>query len=324
MTLDILVPQFREDDSVARYLFESIAMQQGINFKDIRVIVCNDGSDVHLSDEFVTGWPYMVDYFRCEHQGVSATRNACLDRSTADLVMFCDIDDGFYSNLGLWTIFKVFEKRPETDVYISTFIEELERPEGITYVDHAPSDGTFVHGKVFRRAYLIENNIRFNPKLTIHEDSYFNRLAQFCTDNVFRSDATFYLWRFRKESVCRRDSRDLYLLRTYGNLMDTETELTEELLRRGKEMEAAELACSVLYMSYYMLCEGRWLTKEAESYAKSASHRIRLYYDRYKALIATIPIEKRMAISQNERGKAIKEGMLMERSGMKTWLNSLR
>jgi len=325
MTIDILVPQYREDDSVARYLFESIAMQQGVNLADVKVIVCNDGSDVHLTDDFITGWPFKVEYYREEHHGVSATRNACLDRSEADLVMFCDIDDGFYSSLALWTIFKVFEKRPETDVYVSTFVEELLTPDGtMTYTDHTPDDKVFVHGKVFKRTYLLENGIRFNPNLTIHEDSYFNRLAQICTENVFRSDASFYLWRYRKESVCRRDERDKYLLKTFGNLMDTEDALTDELIRRGKEDAAAELACCVMYMGYYTLSQGKWITEAATSYNRAAQHRLKLYYDKYKNIIADVPVPKQMEISQRERGKAVKDGMLMERMGMKTWLNNLR
>ena len=33
-----------------------------------------------------------------------------------------------------------------------------------------------------RKQYLIDNNIRFNDSLTIHEDSYFTLLTQNCTE----------------------------------------------------------------------------------------------------------------------------------------------
>ena len=43
----------------------------------------------------------------------------------------------------------------------------------VTYINRE-RDSTFVHGKVHRRQYLLDQRIRWNPALTIHEDSYFN------------------------------------------------------------------------------------------------------------------------------------------------------
>ena len=45
-------------------------------------------------------------------------------------------------------------------------------------------DSTFVHGKVHRRQYLIDKEIRWNDALTIHEDSYFNILCQNLSTNI--------------------------------------------------------------------------------------------------------------------------------------------
>ena len=104
MKLQILVPQYKETDEVVKPLLDSIAIQQNVPFEDIGVIICNDGSDVFLSDELLNSYPFTVEYYKEEHHGVSATRNACLDHATADYVMFCDADDMFLSNLALYTI----------------------------------------------------------------------------------------------------------------------------------------------------------------------------------------------------------------------------
>jgi hypothetical protein len=85
--------------------------------------------------------------------------------------MFCDADDMFFNACGLWMIFR--EIKTGFDTLTSKFIEAGKTPEGaITYINHE-NDGTFVHGKVHRRQYLIDNDIRWDPKITIHEDSYF-------------------------------------------------------------------------------------------------------------------------------------------------------
>ena len=176
MKLQILIPQFKETDSVIKPLLDSIALQQSIDMNEIGAIICNDGSDVFLSEDLLNSYPYKIEYHKEPHRGVSATRNACLDYATADYVMFCDADDMFYNICGLWIIFR--EMNTGFDSIVSAFIEETRNPQTNTveYINH-DMDSTFVHGKVHRRQYLIDKQIRFNDKLTIHEDSYFNILC---------------------------------------------------------------------------------------------------------------------------------------------------
>ena len=102
--LQILIPQYKETDEVVKPLLDSIAVQQNIDFDTLGVIICNDGSDVHLSDNLLNAYPFEVQYHLCEHGGVSATRNACLDRATAEYVMFCDADDMFCDVCGLFIV----------------------------------------------------------------------------------------------------------------------------------------------------------------------------------------------------------------------------
>jgi len=78
MKLQILVPQYKETDEVIKPLLDSLAIQQNVNLKkDIGVIIVNDGSDVFLSDELLKSYPFKIDYYKNEHAGVSATRQAC-------------------------------------------------------------------------------------------------------------------------------------------------------------------------------------------------------------------------------------------------------
>jgi glycosyltransferase involved in cell wall biosynthesis len=135
--LDILVPQYKETDEVIKPLLDSIAIQQSINFEDIGVIICNDGSDVFLSDKLLNSYPFKIEYYKEEHKGVSATRNACLDHSTADYVMFCDADDMFYNACGIWIIFQAADKEG-FDSLTSVFVEETRIPgtKEITYINH--------------------------------------------------------------------------------------------------------------------------------------------------------------------------------------------
>ena len=105
MKLQILIPQYEETDEIIKPLLDSIALQQNIDFDEIGVIIVNDGSEIKLSEDFLNSYPYKIEYYQNPHKGVSATRQAALDKAKADYVMFCDADDMFYNMCGLWIIY---------------------------------------------------------------------------------------------------------------------------------------------------------------------------------------------------------------------------
>jgi len=218
MKLQILIPQYKETDDVVKTMLDSLQIQQNVDFNEFGVIICNDGSDVFLSDELLNSYPFKIEYYKEPHRGVSGTRNACLDHSTADYVMFCDADDMFVSACGLFVIFSEIDREGGFKTLSSLFIEEARFEGKPFYVNHE-NDCTFVHGKVHNRQFLIDNNIRWNEKLTIHEDSYFNVLCQTVAGEIKYSNNAFYLWKWRDASVCRHD--DKYLLKTYNNMLDS-------------------------------------------------------------------------------------------------------
>ena len=106
MKLQFLIPQYDETDEIIKPLLDSIAIQQNVPMNEIGAIICNDGSDIYLTEDFLKSYPFEIKYYKEPHRGVSATRNACLDRATADYVMFCDADDMFCNVCGLWILFR--------------------------------------------------------------------------------------------------------------------------------------------------------------------------------------------------------------------------
>ena len=149
--LDILIPQYQETDNIIKPLLDSVAIQQNINCSDIGVIICNDGSKTFLTPKLLKSYPYEIQYYKEPHRGVSGTRNACLDHSTAEYVMFCDADDMFYTACGLYIVFREIENGG-FDSLTSVFIEESRDPltKKPVYINHE-MDSTFVHGKIHRR-----------------------------------------------------------------------------------------------------------------------------------------------------------------------------
>ena len=318
LKLQILIPQYQEDEEVIRTLLDSIQIQQAVDLKnDVGAIIVNDGSDVHLSQEFLDNYTVPIEYHLHEHKGVSATRNACMDYATAEYVLFADSDDMFYNACGLWIIMQHIEKG--FDSMVSVFVEEWkDRETGEIKFLNRERDNVFVHGKVHRRQYLIDQNIRWNEKLTIHEDSYFNTLCQTLSEDVIYVTAPFYLWRWRDASVCRHDPK--YILKTYGNLLDSNEALAQEFLKRGKEELAQSFITMMVFDAYYTMNKPAWINQENTEYRDKVEERFTRYFRDNKHLWESIPMEKKMQISNNVRTRSVGEGMLMEKTTIEQWL----
>ena len=235
--------------------------------------------------------------------------------------MFCDADDMFYNACGLWILFK--EMEVGFDSMVSVFTEETRIPDTkeITYINH-DQDSTFVHGKVHRRKYLIENKIRWNDKLTIHEDSYFNILCQNLSQNVKYCQTPFYLWKWRDESVCRHDPK--YILKTYKNMLDSNDALVDEFIKRGISDKAAFYSCMMIFDAYYTMNKPEWINQENQEYRDSTELRFSSYFKKHEDLWNSVPSPNKMQISNGVRSRSVMEGMQMESITIDAWLKHIK
>jgi glycosyltransferase involved in cell wall biosynthesis len=331
MKLQILVPHYNETAEEVRPLLDSIALQQNVDFGEIGVILCHDGEDIPDLD-IAEGWdtadvsalppyPFEIRQIRQEHLGVSAARNACLDAATAEYVMFCDADDMFCNVCGLWILFR--EMAIGFDSLVSVFIEETRLPETkeVTYINRE-MDSTFVHGKVHRRQYLLDQNIRWNDSLTIHEDSFFNILCQNLSENVKYCQTPFYLWKWRDASVCRHDPK--YILKTYENMLDSNDALIDEFVRRGMREKAEYYTVMMTFDAYYTMNKPEWVNQENRTYREDTERHFGRWFQKHEKRWNAAPSTLKMQVSNGVRGRVIAEGMMMESVTIDGWLGKIR
>jgi glycosyltransferase involved in cell wall biosynthesis len=320
MKFQILIPHYNETAEEIKPLLDSIAVQQSIDFGEVGVIICHDGEDI--KDLSLPEYPFKIEQICQEHKGVSAARNACLDAATADYVMFCDADDMFYSVCGLYIIFREIDNGG-FDSLVSLFIEESRNPENgeIVYINHE-MDSTFVHGKVHKRQYLIDKKIRWNDKLIIHEDSFFNILCQNLSENVKYCPMPFYLWKWRDSSVCRHDPK--YILKTYKNMLDSNDALIDEFIKRAIQEKALFYTAFMIFDAYYTMNKPEWINQENKEYRDSTELRFAEYYKKHETMWNSIPINDKMVISNQVRQRSVMEGMLMEAVTIDQWLEHIK
>ena len=350
MKLQILVPHYKEEWEEVKPLLDSIAIQQATNFNDIGVIIAADGPEsIPFSEELFKEYPFEIKYVSADkHIGVSATRNLALDNATADYVMFCDADDMFLTVNALYTILQLIDTQ-DFDTLVSAFMEEQKTkdvqermnngsaileatfgpqykssklPEFI-YLPHEV-DSTFVHGKVHRRKYLLKNNIRFNDNLTVHEDSYFNILAQqLCSPERAKYwPSPFYLWKWRDNSVCRHDPK--YLLKTFNNMLETTDALIDQFIKRGYEEKAKAFCASCIYDTYYTMNKPDWIEETNAEYRESTEKKFKEWFNKHHDLWDSLDNQVRVIISEQQRQRHVSEGMLMEAFTLDQWLEKIK
>ena len=324
MKLDIIVPHYKEPWELCKYLFDTIATQRGVLFDNIRVIVVNDGDFVVLNEKLFEQYPFEVVYLVKEHGGVSAARNYGLDHSDADYVMFCDIDDGFLSNYGLHMMFSAMQEG--LDTVCGSFIEETWDRDGNPIIVPHSRDLTFVHGKLYRRQFLVDNDLRFDPSLTIHEDGYFNMLAYSVLqsmDGKMKKIATpLYVWCWNNQSVVRTDRED-FVLKTYSDVMKARVGICRDLKERGLEEFYKASVCMTVLNSYYDFQKTRYHLPKNQKYLREAEKAFRGFWLEFWKTFNGMTNASIAEVAVTAREKAVKNGMLMEQETLKDFLKRM-
>ena len=319
MKLQLLVPQYKEDENMVRMLLDSLVLQQGVDLNEVGVVIVNDGTDVKLSNEFIGSYPFKIKYVHAPHGGVSAARNVALQEAEADYVMFCDADDMFLNNCGVWLIFNEIEKG-EFDAFISPFSEETYSNGKHNYINHPNTDGTFVHGKIYRRQFLLDKHIFWDKDLTIHEDSYFNYLARVnaAKDKLRLGKDVFYLWKYRPDSVCRTQKD--WTVKSYTHMIKSTEHLVDELLRRGLMEYAKEASMNLIYRTYFQANTDAWNKDENREYAEADMTAFREYYKKYGPVADLLNEKKKKELWHIIREQAYKEGTVFMKFTFHDWI----
>ena len=333
--ISILVPYYNEGESVVKHLLDSIAVQQNFDMSEVEVIICKDGDEGQdLSQEFLDSYNFDIHYHKEPKGGVSDMRNKAFEYSVGDYVMWCDADDQFYHCLALWFIKKetttpmqvqvngVQQTVNGFDALYAVFLEEGRNPEnGEVYFIERQDGFQFVHSKVFKKDFLVRNGIHFFKECTIHEDNVLNLQVQACTNNIKWCPAPFYLWKWRDESVCRRDK--LYIKKTYPDLIKSSNYSLEWLVNKSKFDKAREVVASIVLDAYYTFCHPSWKTIETKEYRDGAERYFSEYYKKWKYLWDECPDQIKMQISSGIRQREVIQGMEMETETLNQFLKRI-
>ena len=302
--LQFLVPQYKETEEVISFLLDSIEHQVDIDKNDIGVIICSDGGNYILNQEFLDKYSYDIDYIVCEHRGVSATRNSAFLLSDADYVMYCDSDDGFCNTFGIKIIFEnidLCEKEKKLfDILSIQFYAEKqadrETPWSLSICNH---NNIYIHSRVYRRDFLIENNLYFNEKIWANEDSFFNISTTFYSKNTKILNLPIYVWRGNPQSVTHDPK---YIMKTLHQLIYSNDSVIETMLLLNKDKkEIAQSAFDVICKVYLDMNRPCWYEKENREYMDITIKTLKWYINKRGLLCNCLTDSEKKTILQGAR-----------------------
>lgn len=254
MLLDIIITHYKEPWDIGKPMFDLLAMQRGVDFGSFRVLLVNDGEENKLPDELFSDYPYEVKQISIPHAGVSAARNAGIENATSDWIMFCDFDDSFYGLYSLRDVLTLLPNDKYDMVHGTLMVEDsIDNKKGILYISPERQDYVFIHGKIYRRAFLIEQNIWFDESLSFQEDSLFNATIIARTSHTrigrMKTLAPLYVWIRRLNSVTNSGREDEAL---YGHFVRNLKVTQENRLHREYESYCGMVTRTV-YDTFYMI-----------------------------------------------------------------------
>ncbi len=234
--ISFIIPVYNVLFSYLEKCIESIINQ---TYRDIEIIIVNDGSKKELSIEYrkLKEYDNRILYYEQENKGVSSARNFGIENSSGRWISFVDADDWIendyckkmintianndnidiiiaqtYKNYNTSEL-KIYNKASEGIVDKNEIINSIlnDKEAKYKYVDTP-------WAKLFKKEFIIKNNLRFNTKLKLAEDGLFNYEAYYLADKIVFINELLYHYRINTTSVCQRFNKNL--IKNYNIVFD--------------------------------------------------------------------------------------------------------
>ena len=149
----------------------------------------------------------------------------------------------------------------------------------------------------------------------VNEDSFFNCLARCCADKVRHDKTPFYLWRWRDDSVCRRDKK--FNLKTFVKLIDSHEALLEEFIKRRMPSTCEYYMTSILFQTYFAINEDDFIKNP--KYKDMTELRIAKLNRKYGDFYINVDDKVKKQIYAETKNRAFANGVFIETETFNDW-----
>lgn len=266
--IDVIIPAYNSYDTIDRTL-SSIALQTIVD--DINVYIVNDGSS-HDYEEYINFYSRFMNITELsykENKGPGYARQYGINNSTSQYVMFIDSDDVFYSPFSIERLYKTIFSE-DFDFVNSAFYKQSNGK-----LVKIEDDVVWLHGKIYKREFLVNNNIRFNDSRS-NEDNGFNTLLIINNPKEKYLDEITYIYQDNKDSITRKNNNEFKYTGMFGYIYN----MCWALNQKKDNPQISRIAYAALYAVYLKYIEFR--DKEDVSKLIDESRKLYKIYQLYE------------------------------------------
>ena len=200
--IDIIIPCYNAKKTVTDTLL-SIMYQ---TFTNYRVYLVNDAGKENYEEEvmFFSKFFNIVEIRLKENRGPGYARDYGVKHSYSDFIVFIDSDDVLAN--------------PNSLEYLYNSIRNSNNDFLVTAMSlngQGSSSGHYgaLHGKIFRRSFIMEHNLSFNfERYTSEDSSFIELLLLFCANQEQSEFISYILRNVNEESIMHKTNEEKRLL----------------------------------------------------------------------------------------------------------------
>ena len=106
-------------------------------------------------------------------------------------------------------------------------------------------------------------------------------------------------------------------------MLDSNTALINQFLRRRHKEDAQFYAVAMIYDAYFTLNKDEWINQENQQYRDSVERRFAKYYKDFKELFLSVKPEVKTQIIMSIKNRMFGEGLLMEHITFDDWIRKI-
>jgi len=330
MKLSVIIPHYDSVGELSKTMQNGLLQtleNQNFNKADYEVIIVDDLSPNKV--EGIEQFKMNLTYLQLEkNMGVALARQVGIQHATGDYVMFIDNDDDLFSKKTLSDLYSELSK--DTMILVSGFLEDTNKDNEENkriFIPHF-NDKTWMHGKVYNRKFLIDNEISFKPHLRYCEDAYFNNLAfALAWDKVKFIKNISYIWKWNNNSITRNNNKEYNTRYFCDYIKAVRTSLNNLKARKDERLDFCILnnALQSIGYIYYYLQQGDF---KKEAVRKAPAYReiieqFKAFYNQYEGIYDWINEKTFIEAMNNARNMQNERNLILERQTFKQFIKGL-
>ena len=228
MRLSFIVPVY----NVEKYLRQCVDSILSQTFDDYEIILVDDASPDScpaICDEYAEKYPDTVKVIHQENKGPASARNAGLKNAKGEYVYFADSDDYFVKD-GIANICELAdslnadilnmsyyemldgknELKKNPTIFETGKVFEHKELQKLVCTSNTERTVIFAWRNLYRREFLLNENVYFADDMRMLEDPPFNTLAFLKAKRLACVDKPIYVYRIRQDSLQRKNYVENY------------------------------------------------------------------------------------------------------------------